>query len=45
MLDGLPDLNDPDFLSTPEVEGDLSKCDAGKQSPADWATYVFSRRP
>lgn len=43
MLDGLPDPNDPDLLSTPAVESDVSKCDAEKQSAADWATYVFSR--
>ena len=42
MLDGLPDVNDPDLLSTPAVEGDLSKCDADKQDSADWATYVFT---
>jgi len=45
MLDGLPDVNDPDLLSTPAVEGKLSKCDANKQKPRDWAIYVFSRRP
>jgi hypothetical protein len=43
MLDGLPDINDPDLLSTPVVESDVSKCDADKQNAADWATYVFSR--
>jgi hypothetical protein len=44
MLDGLPDVNDPDLLSTPAVEGDVSRCDASKQKAGDWATYVFSRR-
>ncbi|MFM9960021.1 MAG: hypothetical protein ACKV2Q_02210 [Planctomycetaceae bacterium] len=46
MLDGLPDLNDPDLVSDPPVEGELSKCDAktkAGQKPGDWATYVFSR--
>ena len=43
MLDGWPDLNDPDFLSIPAVEGDVSECDADKQNPDEWATYVFTR--
>ena len=44
MLDELPDVNDPDLLSSPAVEGDLQRCDANKQKAGDWATYVFSRR-
>ena len=46
MLEGLPDLKDPDLLSNPPVEVDPSKCDAGSaaaRKPGDWATYVFSR--
>ncbi len=44
MLDGLPDVDDPDLHSIPAVEGDLQRCNASKQKADDWATYVFSRR-
>ena len=46
MLDGLPDVNDVDLISSPPVEVDSSKCDvntlAGREA-GDWAIYVFSR--
>ena len=46
MLDGPPDPddNDPDFGSTLSVEGELSKCDAAKQTTGAWDVLVFSRR-
>jgi hypothetical protein len=46
MDEGLPDLNDPDLVSEPPVEGNLAQCDAetlSENQPRVWFTYVFSR--
>ena len=46
MLEDAPDLNDPDLLSDPPVEGDAAKCEVATKAskkPGDWGTYVFSR--
>jgi hypothetical protein len=47
MQEGLPDLNDPDFLGAPPAEaGSAAACDAdhpaGKEW-SEWTTFVFTR--
>lgn len=49
MKDGLPDLNDPDLLSSPlpAEGGSAATCDAGAPAGTDWgewATTVFARK-
>jgi len=49
MKDGLPDLNDPDFLSSPlpAEGGSPATCDADAPAGADWdewTTHVFARK-
>jgi hypothetical protein len=47
MKDGLPDLNDPDWRSSPATEGgSAADCDADNPPGAEWSewtTYVFNR--
>ncbi len=49
MKDGLPDLHDPELLSTPPAEaGSAAACDADKPAGkewSEWTTFVFARKP
>lgn len=49
MQDGLPDLNDPDLLTTPAPEGgSATTCDAEKPAGQDWGEWsrtVYVRKP
>jgi hypothetical protein len=48
MKEGLPDLSDPDLLSTPPAEGgSAGECDADKPAGKDWGewtSFVFAKK-